>query len=270
MPVHLCVACGTSFPDAPEPPLRCPICDEERQYVPAAGQGWTTPAALAAAHANAWRRPEPGLFEIETAPRFGIGQRAFLIVTPEGNWLWDCVALLDPSTVALVRALGGLEGIAISHPHYYTTMPDWAAAFDAPVHLHARDRAFVMRPDDRLAFWDDDERVLAPGLTLLRLGGHFPGGTVLHWQGGAQGRGALLVGDILQVGADRKTVSFLWSSPNWLPLSGRSVARIAARLEPVPFAKIYGAFGLHVEDDAKAVVSRSAARYRALLEQEQP
>ena len=270
MPIHLCVTCGTSFPDAPAPPERCPICDEERQYVPASGQRWTTPEALAAGHANAWRRPEPGLFEIETAPRFGIGQRAFLIVTPQGNWLWDCVALLDEASLALVRALGGLAGIAISHPHYYTTVTDWAAAFDAPVHLHARDRDWVMRPDPRLVFWEGDEHGLAPGLTLMRLGGHFPGGTVLHWQGGADGHGALLTGDIVQVGADRKTVSFLWSYPNWMPLSGGSVARIAARLAPLRFARIYGAFGLHVEEEGEAVVRRSAARYRALLEQDQP
>jgi len=268
--IHICVTCGTSFPDAPSPPERCPICDEERQYVPASGQRWTTPGALASAHANAWRQVEPGLFEIETHPRFGIGQRAFLLQTPQGNVLWDCIALLDPATVALVQALGGLAGIAISHPHYYTTMPDWAAAFDTPVYLHARDRDWVMRPDDRVVFWDEDERDLAPGLTLLRLGGHFPGGSVLHWQGGADGRGALLAGDIVQVGADRKTISFLWSYPNWLPLSGGTVARIAARLEMKAFARLYGAFGLHITEEARAIVSRSAARYRALLEQDQP
>ncbi|MCJ2029063.1 MBL fold metallo-hydrolase [Methylobacterium sp. J-043] len=270
MTIHICLTCGTSFPDAPSPPERCPICDEERQYVPESGQRWTTPGALASAHANAWRQVEPGLFEIETHPRFGIGQRAFLLRTPQGNVLWDCIALLDPATVALVQALGGLAAIAISHPHYYTTMPDWAAAFDAPVYLHARDRDWVMRPDDRVVFWEEDERTLTPGLTLQRLGGHFPGGSVLHWQDGADGRGALLAGDIVQVGADRKTVSFLWSYPNWLPLSGSTVTRIAARLEMKAFARLYGAFGLHITEDARAVVSRSAARYRALLEQDQP
>lgn len=270
MPIQICTTCGTSFPEADRPPSRCPICDEDRQYVPASGQHWTTPEALAAAHANAWRQVEPDLFEIETHPRFGIGQRAFLLRTPHGNLLWDCLALLDPATVALVRALGGLKAVAISHPHYYTTMPDWAAAFDAPVYLHARDREWVMRPDDRLVFWEEDERRILPGLDLLRLGGHFPGGSVLHWRDGAEGRGALLAGDIVQVGADRKTVSFLWSYPNWLPLSGASVARIAARLQGRAFARIYGAFGLHIEDGAAEAVSRSAARYRALLNQDQP
>lgn len=269
MTIHICRTCGTSYPDAPTPPARCPICEDERQYVTEAGQGWTTPAALAREHSNAWRMLEPNLFEICTQPKFGIGQRAFLIRTPHGNVLWDCIALIDDATRELVSSLGGLSAIAISHPHYYTRVQDWAAAFDAPVHLHALDRRCLMRPSERITFWEGDERELLPGLTLLRLGGHFPGGTVLHWSG-SDGGGALMAGDILQVGADRRTVSFLWSYPNWLPLSGRTVARIAGRLEGLEFGRIYGAFGLHVLTDGEETVRRSAARYAELLATEQP
>lgn len=267
MPIQICVTCGTSFPDTPAPPTRCPICDDERQYVPAAGQSWTTREALALGHSNAWRQLEPDLFELRTFPAFGIGQRAFLVRTPHGNVLWDCLALLDAATLTLIRALGGLSAIAISHPHYYTSMQDWAAAFDVPVYLHARDREWVQRPDARLVFWEEDERTILPGLDLVRLGGHFPGGTVLHRQ---SGDGALFVGDILQVAADRRTVSFLWSYPNWLPLSGQTVARMAGRLEGRRFERVYGAFGLHVEADGETVVRCSAERYLALLKSEQP
>ena len=55
-------------------------------------------------------------------PAFGIGQRALLVRTREGNILWDCVSLIDSDTVALIKALGGIYAIAISHPHYYTSM----------------------------------------------------------------------------------------------------------------------------------------------------
>ncbi|MCB1882613.1 MAG: MBL fold metallo-hydrolase [Geminicoccaceae bacterium] len=267
MDVHICRACGTSYPKAPAPPDACPVCEDERQYVPAGGQAWTTPAALAAGHANAWRRLETGLFEIRTRPDFGIGQRALLVRTPEGNLLWDCLALLDEATEEIVHALGGLDTIAVSHPHYYTRMQDWARAFDAPVHLHARDRDWVMRPDPRLDFWEGDAREALPGLTLLRLGGHFPGGTVLHWAAGADGRGALLSGDIVQVAADTRRVSFLWSYPNMLPLAAGTVRRMAAALDPWPFERVYGAFaGRQVLDQGKAAVAESAARYVGLLE----
>lgn len=267
MTILICATCGTSFPNSPAPPDRCPICDEERQYVPAGGQRWTTHDEIARHHSNAWRQLAPDLLELQTVPAFGIGQRALLLRTPRGNVLWDCIALLDEATIQLIQALGGLEAIAISHPHYYTTMQDWAAAFDVPVYLHALDRDWVQRPDERLLFWDGEARTLMPGLDLLRVGGHFPGGTVLHH---AQGDGSLFVGDILQVGADRRTVSFLWSYPNWLPLSGSTVARMAGRLEGRPFARVYGAFGLHVEADGEAVVRRSAERYLELLSTEQP
>ena len=267
----LCCACGTSYPKAESPPERCPICEDERQYVPRSGQAWTTADALAASHANLWRRHEPGLFEIRTHPDFAIGQRAFLLQTPEGNVLWDCIALLDDATEELVRALGGLAAIAISHPHYYTTMQDWACAFDAPVHLHAKDREWVMRSDPHLTFWEGEMHDIGKGLTLLRLGGHFAGGTVLHWAGGAEGRGALLSGDIVQVAADTRRVSFMWSYPNMMPLAAETVRRIGAALEPWAFDRLYGAFaGKEILSEAKQAVARSAARYVELLESRQP
>jgi hypothetical protein len=37
-----------------------------------------------------------------------------------------------------------------------------------------------MRPDDAIELWSGEARELCGGLTLLRLGGHFAGGTVLH------------------------------------------------------------------------------------------
>ena len=81
MAIPICSTCGTSYPDAPNPPAHCRICEDERQFVPAKGQTWISPAALAAAHVNGWRRLEAGLFAIHTSPGFAIGQRALLIRT---------------------------------------------------------------------------------------------------------------------------------------------------------------------------------------------
>ena len=117
---------------------------------------------------------------------------ALLLRTAKGNVLWDCITLLDNATIEIVKGLGGLIGIAISHPHYYSSMVEWARAFDAPIHLHAADRQWVMRPDPSIQFWDGDALTLADGVTLIRCGGHFAGGTVLHWAQGGWGRGALL------------------------------------------------------------------------------
>jgi glyoxylase-like metal-dependent hydrolase (beta-lactamase superfamily II) len=269
MPIHICSACGTSYPETATPPARCPICEDERQFVPRSGQSWTTPEALAARHSNAWRQLEAGLFEIHTRPDFAISQRALLIRTPQGNILWDCLTLIDEATVAIVKALGGLTAIAISHPHYYSRLQDWAQAFGAPVYLSAGDRDWVMRPDAAIRFFGEDKLALAEGVTLLRLGGHFPGGTVLHWAGGAGGKGALLSGDILQVTPGGDRVSMLFSYPNMLPLSAGTVKRMASALDPWAFERIYGAFpGREVMKGAKAAVARSVARYVELLAEE--
>jgi glyoxylase-like metal-dependent hydrolase (beta-lactamase superfamily II) len=102
---------------------------------------------------------------------------------------------------------------------------------------------------------------LAPGLTLLRGGGHFPGGTVLHWRDGAEGRGVLLSGDILQVTPDRM-VSFMFSYPNLTPLPAAAVQAIGDKLAPLRFDRIYGAFWDRViRADAREIVRRSVARY---------
>jgi len=176
--------------------------------------------------------------------------------------LWDCISLIDDATVDIIRGLGGLAAIAVSHPHFYTTMTEWAQAFGCPVLLHAADRAWVRHPDSAVQFWEGETRELLPGLTLIRTGGHFPGGTVLHWRDGAQGNGVLLVSDLAQIARDRKSVSFLWSYPNMIPLPAGVVERIAARLAPFRAETAYGIFWeLVIPTDASGVIARSAQRY---------
>jgi len=90
---------------------------------------------------------------------------------------------------------------------------------------------------------------------------------VLHWADGGDGRGALLSGDIVQVAMDVSRVSFLWSYPNMMPLAAATVRRIADKLTPWRFDRIYGAFpGRQVMTGGAHAVQRSAARYIALLE----
>lgn len=270
MPFHICSACGTSYPDASAPPRHCRICDDERQFVPPGGQAWTTTESLGRGHVNASRQLETDLFEIHTHPHFGIGQRALLLRTADGNILWDCLALLDEAAEALIHSLGGLRAIAISHPHYYTCMQDWARRFGCPIHLHVADAEWVMRPDPAICHWRGETMEILPGVTLIRLGGHFPGGTVLHWAEGAERRGAILSGDIVQVAADLGRVSFLWSYPNMLPLSATTVRRIADTLAAWKFDRIYGAFpGRQVMSGGADAVQRSAARYIELLRGDQ-
>lgn len=267
MPNFICTTCGTQYAQSEQPPAACAICEDDRQYVKVTGQQWTVSDKLRLTNRNSIRHEEPGLIGLGVEPHFAIGQRALLVQTPGGNFLWDCVPLLDPALVEMIKSFGGLSAIAISHPHYYTAMVDWSRAFgDVPIHLHLADREWVMRPDRSIVFWDGETKTLGEGLTLIRCGGHFDGGTVLHWQGGAGGRGALLTGDILQVVADRKHVSFMRSYPNYVPLPATALDRIVRAVEPYSYDRVYGAFWDTVIDrDGKAAVARSAERYRQAI-----
>ncbi|HZV53228.1 MAG TPA: MBL fold metallo-hydrolase [Candidatus Dormibacteraeota bacterium] len=266
MTCFICTTCGTQHADATVPPQGCAICADARQYVGWEGQRWTTLEELRRDHRNRVERLEPGLTGIGTEPSFAIGQRALLVETPEGNLLWDCISLLDDATVAALRALGGLRAIAISHPHYYSSMVEWSRAFDAPVYLHRADRRWVMRSHPNIRFWSGETLPLFGGITLVRCGGHFPGAAVAHWPAGAEGKGALLVGDVLQVVQDRRYVSFMFSYPNLIPLPAHIVERIARTVTAYDFDRIYGAWwGRVVDRDGKAAVARSAARYAAAV-----
>ncbi len=269
MPHFICQACSIQFAESAAPPPHCPVCEDERQFVPARGQGWTTLESIRAGHSNAWRQLAPDLFAVQTVPSLGIGQRALLVRTPAGNLLWDCIALLDGATEAIIRGLGGLVGIAISHPHYYATMVEWGRAFGVPVWLHADDRAHVTRPDPCLRFWEGDAQPVLPGLVLHRLGGHFAGGAIVHWAAGqGAGQGALLSGDILQVLPDRRHLGFMRSYPCLIPLPPAEVRRMARYCDRLAFDAIYGAFQeREIVTGAKAALARSAERYCAWASQ---
>ncbi len=259
----LCRACGTQYPPAESPPATCSVCDDPRQYVPHdTGQQWLEWSELLATH-RADVRLDHGILGIGCTPEFAIGQRALLVTHDEGNVLWDCTPFLDDEIVATIRELGGLRAIAVSHPHYYAAMVEWAHAFDCPVYLHEAEREWVQRPDQAIRFWNGETHSLADGLTLIRCGGHFSGAQVLHCAAGrSRERGALLAGDVVQVIPDRRHVSFMWSYPNLVPLGPGQITAIVAALEPFAFESIHGAwFGRVVTSDGSAVVRRSAERY---------
>jgi hypothetical protein len=261
----ICVQCGTQFAETVEPPPRCPICEDERQFVRHAGQEWTTLNCLTTDHHNRLEEEAPRLLGIGSEPEFAIGQRALLLQSPGGNLLWDCISLLDQKTIAEVKVRGGVRAIAISHPHFYSSMVEWAEHFDAQIFLHAKDRQWVMRESPRIHFWEGTTLSLWDGLTLINCGGHFEGGTVLHWpaaSGGGRSKGALLTGDIITVVQDRRYVSFMRSYPNLIPLGSAEINRILETIEPFSFDDIYGGWWkANVLSDAKAAVARSAERY---------
>ncbi len=157
----------------------------------------------------------------------------------------------------------GVFGIAISHPHYYGAVADWSEAFGGvPIYLHGDDRQWVTRPHPAIVPWSGESQRISDDIVLVRTGGHFAGGTVLHWRGGADGRGALLTGDVATVAMDRRSLSFMYSYPNYIPMNAASVLGIARAVESLAFDRIYGAWwGRNIEAGAKAAFDASVRRY---------
>ena len=66
MPAFICSTCGTQYPPSDAPPAQCPVCEDERQFIPPEGQSWTTLERLRISHHNGFRQYEPGLIGIGT------------------------------------------------------------------------------------------------------------------------------------------------------------------------------------------------------------
>jgi len=104
------------------------------------------------------------------------------------------------------------------------------------------------------------------GLTLIRGGGHFPGGSMLHWAAGAEGKGVLCSADIAIVNLDRKSFAFMRSLPNHIPLSEKAVRAIGAALMPLAFDRVYSYhFERVMHCVAKQILQSSVERYVAAI-----
>ncbi|TKD72491.1 MBL fold metallo-hydrolase [Pseudalkalibacillus hwajinpoensis] len=264
----ICITCGTQYSLMENEPESCPICSEERQYVNPEGQEWTTLEKMQKGEQfqNQVIEEEQGLYSITTSPSFAIGQTAYIVQQGNFNLLWDCISYLDSQTINQIIKLGGIDAIALSHPHYYSSQVEWAEAFNVPIYIHEDDRQWVMRESEHIRFWRGEELALASGLTIYRLGGHFQGGAVLHNETGNEGKGLLLTGDIIQVVADQEWVSFMYSYPNLIPLPAFKVREMADKIKPLTFNRIYNAFHKIVENGADRAVQHSADRYIQALE----
>ncbi|KAI8347379.1 metallo-beta-lactamase [Mortierella sp. GBAus27b] len=261
----VCVTCGTNAPASAssEPLDTCIICDEPRQYVRLGGQEWTTLDKIReeGKHSNEFKPTEAdpeNMISISTTPQFAIGQRGILIRTPKGNILWDCITYIDKATVDRVKELGGLKAIVISHPHYYSSLKEWSEAFGGiPVYTHVNDKQWVQRTADNHVFWEGTTLDLLDGeIKVLCPGGHFDGSALLLWNKN------LLVADTMMVASSRKSVSFMYSFPNYWPLAPNAVKAIWRTVRPYQIDNILGAWvGKEIVGNGRNVIFESAKLY---------
>ena len=257
--VWICATCGVEHA---EPAGVCAICADERQWVPAEGQIWTTLADLAAGgRRTVVTEPEPDLLGITSEPKVGIGQQTHVVTTPAGSLLWDPIGYVDDGAVRRIRDRGEVLAIAASHPHMFGVQLEWSRALGGvPILVCEPQLQWVQRTGPAIEAWRG-RREVAPGLVLHELGGHFIGSSVVHWSAGAGGGGVLLCSDTIHANPDRATVTFMRSYPNRIPLSAAVVDRIAGAAEALGFDRLYDNFGRTIHSDAAGAVRRSADRY---------
>ncbi len=182
MPRYVCATCAAQFPDASAPPDALPDLHRRAPVRPrgraAAGRRSTssprrtatscarTTSCSASAPSRGWRSASARC----SSP------------TASASSCGTATTCFDDDVADEIERRGGLSAIALSHPHYYSGMADWAARFDCPVLVHADDERWITRPDALIELWEGETRDLGDGLTLIHCGGHFAGGTVLHWR----------------------------------------------------------------------------------------
>jgi hypothetical protein len=259
MKTFVCITCGTQYSPSEQEPSSCPICEDDRQYV--IEQKWTTlEEIISKGHENKLEQLEKNLWSVQTEPKFAIGQRAILVKTEEGNVLWDCVTFIDDKTVQKINELGGIKYIILSHPHFFASMVEWANRFDAKIIIQDNDKEWIQYKHYRIETWVGKRKQIFQNVSIICLGGHFPGSCVLLCSNGANGKGALLSADTVHVLVDRKHVTWMYSFPNMIPLPAFEIERMTNELERYEFDRIHGAW-MTVQSDAKDSVRESAARY---------
>ncbi|KAG6543269.1 hypothetical protein Mapa_015183 [Marchantia paleacea] len=208
------------------------------------------------------REAEKDLYEISYSPK---SQRCFLIVNPFGNILWGCTTYLDEASVATIKHLGRIRAIAISHPHELYAYAKWALTFRCPVYINERDKNLVVHNTEFIETWDGEELAFCSQIKLIRLGGHFDGGAILHWMNNGlyqDGQGVIFCADMLQVGEDDQTVSSMRSYHNFIPISESDAQRILWKLASLEYERIYASGNNRdLLDNAKVLSNLSLEKY---------
>ena len=222
----ICVTCGVQYgePRGIVPGLRGPA-PVRRRSTASSGRRCE---ALRGRHTNRDRATRAGCSAIGTEPKFAHRPARAAGPHSDGNVLWDCVTLLDDETEREIDSRGGLHAIAISHPHYYSTMVEWAHRFDCPVLLHEADREWVMRDDPKLEFWSGEtyrprRRDDADPLRRALRGRHRA----------APRRATCSRATSSRSSRTAAWVSFMYSFPNYIPLPESAIRSIEAALGAV-------------------------------------
>lgn len=257
----ICTTCSTQFDLNSHDLKLCPICVDDRQYIPEEGQTWTNLDELSNKHSVIIKKINESLYELKMVPSFAIGQRALLVLSPSGNILWDCIALLNEPAIEFIKSKGGLKAIAFSHPHYYSTMNEWADIFNCPIYIHQNDEQWIFNKSNHVRLWRGVEKELWDRIRIINVGGHFPGSSILLIPS-LSSDGTVLCSDTFYISPSRKHMTAMYSYPNRIPLPLQEIQRIKKQMLLLKFDTMHGFYDYqNIYSEAKLILEISLEKY---------
>lgn len=243
-------------------PPDCPVCTDVRNDLPADGWRFLPEAEVAASHGGAAREVAPGLWAFTTTPGLGLAGTGWLIVRDDGNIAFEAAPYYSPEMLHQLRALGGIRYLAASHVHGYGALFQLQREF-VPEVLAIQREDLNMTKAFRVNAPFDDRLELAPGSTLLHVGGHYDGQAALH---DAVDR-RFFCGDMFKIDQDPTGASHAVSSHKAfhkdIPLTHAELRRYRAVIAPLDFDAVLTPFEFAPEISrtvAVAVLDEALAR----------
>lgn len=74
--------------------------------------------------------------------------------------MWDCISLFDNNAKKAIKDAGGVQAIAISHPHFLGACVEAAEYFDAPIYMSGKDKEWICRNSSRYFPFEGEPQAL--------------------------------------------------------------------------------------------------------------
>lgn len=174
-------------------PPDCSVCSDVRNDLPADGWRFLPETEVAATHGGNAREVASGLWAFTTTPELGLSGTGWLIVRENGNIGFEAAPYYTAEMLDKIRLLGGIAVLAASHVHGYGALFQLQQEFSPALAIHTGDLQLTKGFRVTLPF--DEAVEIAPGYTLIPVGGHYTGQVALY---DAPGR-RLFCGDMFKV-----------------------------------------------------------------------
>ncbi len=233
---YVCTNCGF-WQRHFAPPPGCPVCLDFRHTPSPHGWEFWTADEAAARIVTRWDEDEHGIVTFRSDPSLGIGPSGYLIPLPGGNLLFENPPWYSDEALKFIRQRGGVRWLAASHPHAYGALWRAQEAF-SPEAVFIGTADLPWTGAFRATHPYEEPLEIVPGASLVPVGGHFDGQSVLH----LRDRRILFAGDMVKFHANPPGISTHKAFNRRVPMSHGEIRRYRDAVAPLDFAEVYTTF----------------------------